>query len=168
MNKKIMALSMIFILVSVSLGCVSRTYSTTETPPTIVTPVQENIPETTQKEIPQTPPPPITPPPTTTPQTIRWNEARSYIGDRLTVYGPVAGTRYASSSRGRPTFINLGRDFPDPNRFTVVIWEGCRPNFSTPPEVLYRGKNIYVTGLVTQYQGVPQIEVCYPYQIRQQ
>lgn len=152
MNKKIISLFLIFVLVSVTLGCISRPYTSTRASTTVITPVQEKVPEVIEKE---------------TPKAILWNEAKYHIGDRVTVYGTVVGTRYASSSNGKPTFLNIGRDYPDPNRFTVVIWGRCRPNFSSSPEAYYRGKTIYVTGLITEYDGVAQIEVCYPYQIQQ-
>ena len=50
---------------------------------------------------------------------ILWSEAKYHIGSRLTVYGPVIGTYYASTSKGQPTFLNIGKDYPDPERFTV-------------------------------------------------
>ena len=151
MNKKIISLFLIFVLATVSLGCISRPYTPMSTSTAVITPVQEKVSEVSQKE---------------TPQTIPWSEAKYHIGDRVTVYGNVVSTRYASSSNGKPTFINIGRDYPDSARFTVVIWGSCRSNFSTSPEVYYRGKTIYVTGLITEYNGVAQIEVCYPYQIK--
>lgn len=100
-------------------------------------------------------------------QAIPWNEAKYHIGERITVYGPVVSTKYASSSKGTPTFLNIGKAYPDPNRFTVVIWGDCRLNFPEAPEVYYRGRNISVTGLIIEYNGVPEIEICYPYQIQQ-
>ncbi len=107
--------------------------------------------------------------PTPTPSgAINWHEAKDHIGERTTVYGPVIGTRYASTSSGQPTFLNIGRDYPQPNRFTVVIWGENRANFPQPPESYYLGKTIYVTGLITEYNGVPEIEVEGPSQIQEQ
>ena len=105
----------------------------------------------------------VTPPVQT--DAIPWHEARNHIGERTTVYGPVVDTFYASGSSGRPTFLNIGNAYPNTNRFTVVIWGQNRGNFSQMPEVYYRGKTIYVTGLITSYGGVPQIEVRSPDQI---
>ena len=96
---------------------------------------------------------------------ISWDEAKNHIGERTTVYGLVVDTRYASGSSGKPTFLNMGNSYPDPNRFTVVIWIGNRAKFPQPPEVYYNGKTIYVTGLIDSYEGVPQIEVTSPDQI---
>ena len=90
---------------------------------------------------------------------ISWKQASQHLGERVTVEGPVKGTHYAESTDGQPTFINVGRDYPSKERFTVVVWQGDRGAFDTPPESKYRGKTIRVTGTVDQYEGMPQIEV---------
>ena len=100
--------------------------------------------------------------------TVSWDNASNHIGRRITVYGPVVDTRYASSSRGQPTFLNIGKPYPDPGRFTVVIWGENRGNFPSPPEVYYKGRTIFVTGVVTRYEGVPEIEASDLTQIREQ
>ena len=38
---------------------------------------------------------------------IQWDEAKDRIGDRTTVCGPVKSTYYSTSSKGKPTFLNL-------------------------------------------------------------
>ena len=81
-------------------------------------------------------------------------EARNHIGDNATVCGQVESTHFASTSRGRPTFINL--DSPYPNQiFTVVIWGSDRAKFGEP-EVKYARKRICVTGPKTVYREVPE------------
>jgi hypothetical protein len=99
---------------------------------------------------------------------INWDEAKNHIGERTTVYGTVVDTRWASGSSGKPTFLNMGNPYPDPDRFTVVIWGDNRGKFSQPPEDYYDGKTIYVTGLIEEYNGVPEIEVTSPSQIHEQ
>ncbi|MGQ9476647.1 MAG: hypothetical protein ACUVS1_08955 [Actinomycetota bacterium] len=74
------------------------------------------------------------------PYGLPWDQARYHIGERATVYGPVESTKWATQSRGQPTFLNLGNPYPDPNRFTVVIWVENRKNFPFPPEVYYQGR----------------------------
>ncbi|HNR44482.1 MAG TPA: hypothetical protein PKH80_04880 [Methanofastidiosum sp.] len=152
MNKKMIVLVLLALLLTVNLGCISRNYTSTSVSNPVIIPVQEKIPEISQNEA---------------PQSIHWNQAKYHIGETITVYGNVVSTLYASSSNGKPTFLNIGRDYPDQNRFTVVIWGRCRPNFSVSPEIYYRGKTIYVTGVITEYNGAAQIEVCYPNQIQQ-
>jgi hypothetical protein len=99
---------------------------------------------------------------------ITWDEAKYHYGERTTVCGPVVSTKWASGSKGQPTFLNIGKPYPDPDRFTVVIWVDYRANFPSPPEVYYKDKTICVTGLIIEYSGSPEIEVQDPFQIQEQ
>jgi len=101
-------------------------------------------------------------------QAIPWDEAKNHISERTTVYGPVVDTHWASGSKGKPTFLNIGKPYPDPDRFTVVIWIDYRANFPQAPEVYYLGKTIYVAGLIQEYDNIPQIEAKDPSQIQEQ
>jgi hypothetical protein len=96
---------------------------------------------------------------------ISWQNARSAIGRVATIRGRVAGTRFASASNGSPTFLNLGVNYPNPRRFTVVIWIENRSAFGRP-EARYRGRTICVRGSVRSYRGVPEIEARSPTQIK--
>lgn len=80
----------------------------------------------------------------------------------MTIEGPVAGTFYDSDVNGEPTFLNVGRDYSDPDRFTVVIWGDDRGAFPGAPESTYAGKIIRVTGLVSEYDGRAQVEITSP------
>lgn len=93
---------------------------------------------------------------------VPWRDAGDHEGEFVTVEGPVAGTLYAETSNGEPTFLNVGRDYPNPDRFTVVIWGEDRGAFPKPPEAMYEDVTIRVTGIVDSYEGVPQIEVSSP------
>ena len=84
-------------------------------------------------------------------------EAKTHLGEQATVCGTVASARYAAASRGKPTFLNFDKPFPN-EVFTVVIWGENRANFGTP-EKDYQGKAVCVTGTITEYRGVPQILV---------
>lgn len=117
---------------------------------------------------PSAPPAPAETPAAPPASAISWDEAKYHIGERTTVYGAVVDTHWASGSKGKPTFLNIGKPYPDPDRFTVVIWIDYRANFPQAPEVYYLGKTIYVTGLITEYEGIPQIEVKTPTQIQEQ
>ena len=99
---------------------------------------------------------------------ITWDEAKYHIGERTTVCGPVVDTKWASGSNGKPTFLNIGKPYGDSSRFTVVIWIQNRSNFPQPPEDYYFGKTICITGLITEYKGVPQIEAKDSSQITEQ
>jgi DNA/RNA endonuclease YhcR with UshA esterase domain len=82
-------------------------------------------------------------------------EARQHIGQFVTVCGIVVSARYAESTKGQPTFLNLDKPYPN-QIFTVLIWGSDRYKFGEPDKSL-KGKNICVTGKVTEYRGVPEI-----------
>lgn len=90
--------------------------------------------------------------------------AADHVGERGTVCGQVASTRYVPSANGEPTFLNLGRPYPD-QFVTALIWGEHRPRFDRPPEEHSRGRRICVTGRIDDYRGVPQIVVRRPRQI---
>lgn len=96
---------------------------------------------------------------------ISWTRARSMVGRVATIKGRVAGTFYASSSNGSPTFLNVGVDHPNRRRLTVVIWGSDRSRFGRP-EVRYRGRTICARGVIETYQGIPQIKASSPGQIK--
>jgi micrococcal nuclease len=83
-------------------------------------------------------------------------EAAAHAGQRATVCGLVADSRWLGP--GRFTFLNLGRPYPDQD-LTVVIRDGDRTAFPVPPEKAYREREICVTGRIEIYRGAPQIVV---------
>jgi DNA/RNA endonuclease YhcR with UshA esterase domain len=97
--------------------------------------------------------------------TLRPDEAAARVGETATVCGRVADAVYLARVNGRPTFLNFGA--PDPNQeFTAVIWGEARDRFEAPPERAYRGARICVAGRIREHEGVPQIEVRGPSQLR--
>ena len=90
--------------------------------------------------------------------------AKANVGSTQTVCGLAASATYARSSSGRPTFINLGKPYPD-HSLTIVIWGHNREKFSTPPERAYVNQQVCVTGLIESYRDSPQIVVATPSQI---
>ena len=109
--------------------------------------------------------PPKSPTKTTKIPEIQWNEACNYIDAEVIVYGPVVDSKWASGSNGKPTFLNIGKPYPDPDRFTVVIWEEYRNNFPEPPEEYYLGKTVCVTGFIDEYNNSYQVELRSPSKI---
>jgi hypothetical protein len=93
------------------------------------------------------------------PGSVGWTDAKSVEGQEAVVRGTVAATSYRPDVNGEPTFINVGKDYPDPARFTIVIWGEDRASFSSAPEVLYDGAKVCATGSVTKYGGLPQMNV---------
>ena len=78
---------------------------------------------------------------------IAAERAKANVESTKTVCGLVAGATYAQSSPGRPTFINLGKPYPN-HSLTVVIWGDNRKNFRVPPERAYMNQKVCVTGLI--------------------
>jgi hypothetical protein len=95
---------------------------------------------------------------------VPWQRAASFLHRIVTLRGPVASTKYASSSNGSPTFLDVGRSYPNQG-LSIVIWSENRALFGRP-EVRYRGHLICVRGLVGSYEGVPEIVARSPAQIR--
>jgi len=93
-------------------------------------------------------------------------EAKGHIGEEATVCGKVASTRYAATTRGEPTFLNLDKAYPS-QVFTMLIWGESREKFGTPEEK-YRDKKICVTGRITEYRKAPEIVVNEPQNIEVQ
>ena len=93
---------------------------------------------------------------------IMWYQAKRHLGEQLSVRGTVKAAIYEKRVSGHPTFLNIGRDFPSTQRFTVVVWEKYRARFPFRPEVRYRGKTLIVSGHIRQYQGVANIFVRSP------
>jgi len=40
-------------------------------------------------------------------------EAKDHVGETATVCGNVVSTRYAASTKGQPTFLNLDKPYPN-------------------------------------------------------
>ena len=79
------------------------------------------------------------------------------LGQAATIRGPVVSAVYAEETNASPTYLNMGRDYPSPKRFTVVIFGDDRKNFRGAPEDAYAGKDIAVEGEVSEFDGVTQI-----------
>jgi hypothetical protein len=77
-------------------------------------------------------------------------EAANHVGETATVCGTVASANYAAGSRGAPTFLNLGKPYPN-HVFTAVIWGSDRPKFGTPESLA--GKVICVTGEIKLFHA---------------
>jgi hypothetical protein len=91
-------------------------------------------------------------------------EAAHHVGEVATVCGHVASAAHITTVKGSPTFLNVGRPYPDQD-FTVVIWESARARFERPPERTFDRKAVCVTGRIEEYRGRPQIVVDDPEQI---
>lgn len=83
---------------------------------------------------------------------IAWNEAAAHAGTTQRVCGPFAG----GGNSYDDVFLNLGRDYPDPARFQIVVWDiGAL-------EPIAGGVTLCTSGRITLYEGVAQIELYDP------
>ena len=94
---------------------------------------------------------------TSGPILIAPEDAMAHLSQIGTVCGEVASTKYAVHSKGHPTYLNIGKPYPN-HIFTAVIWGEYRAQFGTP-EQRYKEKWVCVTGRITEYQGKAQIQV---------
>ena len=97
---------------------------------------------------------PTTGPATTTASAITWDLASKHVGETLTVTGPVMGTH--TTTGGKSLVLNIGKDFPDPTRFTIMIKTDDKNPASADT---YTGKNVTVTGKIELYKKVPEVKV---------
>ena len=88
-------------------------------------------------------------------QTLTTAQAKTHEGENATVCGVVTSERTATSSRGAPTFINLDSTYPK-QVFTILIWGEDRGNVGELPR---SGSRVCATGMIADYQGVPEIVV---------
>lgn len=104
------------------------------------------------------------------PETISWEEASKYIGQTKVVEGTVVDTKYAPTSKGQPTFLNIGKPYPQPGRFTAIIWGSDRRKFIVEfppdPETYFLKKRVQVSGLIEEYKGSAEIILRDPSQIK--
>ncbi|GEM_PF-3205234 len=88
---------------------------------------------------------------------VLWEDAAGEVGRSSAIVGPVVAASFEPDVGGAPTFLNLGNEHPDPDRFDVVIYEEVRERFATAPEEELVGEYVCVLGEVRDRDGVPQI-----------
>jgi DNA/RNA endonuclease YhcR with UshA esterase domain len=93
------------------------------------------------------------------------DQAGSHVSENATVCGVVASATYAPGSRSQPTFLNLGKPYPN-QLFTAVIFGSDRPKFGTPETFLLE-KRICVTGVIKVFRGKPEIILTDPKQLNE-
>ena len=95
-------------------------------------------------------------------QLISWKNADKYYEKKVTVTGKVIDT-YDS---GKVIFLNFAKDYR--NTFTAVIFKSNEYKFDVEPEKYFLNKYVYITGVIKNYKGAPEIIIEEPGQIRVQ
>jgi hypothetical protein len=91
------------------------------------------------------------------------DEAASHVGETATVCGTIASTTYAAQAPMAPTFLDIGRPYPN-QIFSAIIFGNDRPKFGVPESSL-RDKSVCVTGEIFLYQGAPKMMLRDPSQL---
>jgi endonuclease G len=71
------------------------------------------------------------------------------------VCGTVVSTKRSSRNN---VFLNLDKQFPN-QIFTVTIFSDYTANFSYNPDEFLKGKEVCVTGKVTNFNGTPTMNI---------
>lgn len=89
-------------------------------------------------------------------QTISAFEARYNVGEVARVYGRVYGTWYNRETDDLLLFF--GGEFPY-QEFTMILPGEVARRYSWKPERYFLGQHVMATGLVTSYEGKPEMVV---------
>ena len=93
-----------------------------------------------------------------------WSEAQDHADERAVFIGGISGTHFDEESG--TTFINIGNDYPIPNRLTLVIRAASRDYFiwffGAPPEIFFDNADIAAYGRVELEGETPEIKLWTP------
>ena len=91
---------------------------------------------------------------------ISWMDAPRFAGRRVTVEGRIVAAR----NTGKVCFLNFHKDYA--KHLTAIVFASAFSGFPQPPETLFKGKRVQVTGTVARKDGRTEIVVEGPEQIR--
>lgn len=94
--------------------------------------------------------------------TLSAYDALYYVGDVRRVYGRVTDVFYAWEND--EYILYFGPQFPY-HDFSVIIPGHIAERYSRRPERFFTGANVAVTGLITAYDGKPEVLVRRSHQI---
>jgi hypothetical protein len=89
-------------------------------------------------------------------QTISAFETRYNMGEVARVYGRVYGTWYNRETDDLLLFF--GGEFPN-QEFTMIVPGNVARRFNWRPERYFLGQHVYATGLITSFEGRPEMVV---------
>ncbi|MFQ5994170.1 MAG: peptidoglycan-binding protein [Acidiferrobacterales bacterium] len=92
-------------------------------------------------------------------------DAARHVGSTATVCGKVVSGTYAIREERQPTLLDFEQPYPD-QVFTVVILGSDRDKFPRPPEVVYLGQDVCVSGLIEGELGKTRMTVRRPSDIK--
>ncbi len=90
---------------------------------------------------------------------VDWQDAGQYLGQRLTVEGDVVRVH----NSGKAAFLNFAEQYQ--GKFSVVIFAADFGQWTEPPDQIYLGQRVRVSGKIKEYNGAPEMIVESPEQI---
>jgi hypothetical protein len=105
----------------------------------------------------------------TAPKGIAAADAKSHVGETLTVCGKVVDikvSKYGIAGHGKP--VNFDLDQPEPNPVFYFVTFGAQPGGPDEAIAAYQGKRVCVTGKINFQAGVPLIMAADRSQIKPQ
>ena len=95
-------------------------------------------------------------------QEIKLDEVKNHVDDSVKVRGIIKGIRYLQSANGSPTFLNLGRAYPQ-QFLTIVFFQDARTKLGyIPTQEKDLNSVAVVTGKLTNFNGRLQIVITNP------
>jgi len=91
-------------------------------------------------------------------------DVANHVGDSVKICSKIYGGKYLEQTKGSPTFLNVGGNYPDAP-FTLVIWNDVRKQFKYMPEDILKGKDVCIYGKIILYKNKPEIVISNPNQI---
>jgi len=92
-------------------------------------------------------------------EVVSWSDAAKYYNKFVAVEGRVV----RAYNSGKACFLNFDSDWK--NSFSAVIFSKNFKLFPAPPEEIYKGKKVRVTGRIKKFKDSPEILVESPGQI---
>lgn len=96
---------------------------------------------------------------------IEAKDAAKHLNEDVNICDKVYGAKFFTSSS--LTLLDVGGSHPN-EYLTLVIKAEDRKKFTTPPEDLYKGKSVCITGKVIDFKGKPEIIITDPEQLKVQ
>ena len=90
-------------------------------------------------------------------------EAWNHVGEDAVVCGKVVSVYYSKRSKGRPTFLNLDKPYPN-QLFTIVIWGDKRSAFKNIRD--FKEKQLCFEGTIESYRERPEMVIESPKQVK--
>lgn len=100
---------------------------------------------------------------------LDWSAAKQHIGQVVKVVGPLLASKPRPDIPGSPLWLDVGGIYPNQDRLTVVVWGKNWSKFNMQDlDAEYWFATVFdelepalicIEGRVTEYKGVPQIEL---------